>query len=49
MAIALIVVHPFGPYKKGDQITDSGQVAEIRASENAPKVVAVHVPDKAAE
>lgn len=45
MAIALIVVHPFGPHQKGDKITDSGQIAEIRVGENAPKVIAVQVPD----
>jgi hypothetical protein len=39
--MALVVVHPFGPYKKGDKITDSGEVERILASSNAPKVVKI--------
>jgi hypothetical protein len=35
----LVVIHEFGPYKKGEHITDPAAIAEILATENAPKVV----------
>jgi hypothetical protein len=37
----LVVVHEFGPYKKGDEITDETEIAKILAGENSPKVVKV--------
>lgn len=33
--MALVVVHPFGPYKKGDKITDAAEVEKILASNPA--------------
>ena len=43
---ALTVVHPFGPYNRGDQITDPETVQKILDSENAPKVVRIAAPVK---
>lgn len=37
----LVVTHEFGPYKKGDEITDADTIAKILADENANKVVKV--------
>ncbi len=31
---ALIVVHPFGPYQRGDRITDPSTITAVLASEN---------------
>ena len=31
----LVVVHPFGDYRRGDSITDPDAVATVMASENA--------------
>jgi hypothetical protein len=37
----LVVVHEFGPYKRGTEITDEDSIAKIIGSENANKVVKV--------
>ena len=37
----LVVVHAFGDYQRGDEITDPDTIAKILKSENAPKVVKV--------
>ena len=42
--MALVVVHPFGSYKKGDKITDASEVEKILASSNAPMVVKIGSP-----
>lgn len=44
--LALVVTHDFGPYKRGDQITDAAAVERIRESENHANVVAVNLPDE---
>jgi hypothetical protein len=31
----LVVIHPFGDYRRGDAITDTAKVAEVMAGENA--------------
>lgn len=31
----LVVIHPFGDFKRGDLITDADQIDAIKASENA--------------
>jgi hypothetical protein len=41
MGFALVVIHPFGPYKRGDQITDPETIQKILNSESAPNVVRV--------
>jgi hypothetical protein len=43
--LALTVVHDFGPYTRGDKITDPALIAEIKDSENHANVVQVDVPD----
>ncbi len=48
MAKNLIVTHDFGEFKHGDRISDADKVAEVLASENANKVIAVEVADKPA-
>ena len=45
--LALTVVHDFGPYKRGDQITTPEDIAKIKDSENHANVVQVDLPDKA--
>lgn len=39
--MALVVVHQFGTYKRGDKITDAAEVAKILASANVHSVVKV--------
>lgn len=34
-AFVLVVVHPFGDYRRGDRIADAAAVAAVLASENA--------------
>lgn len=34
-AIALVVIHPFGDYQRGDRITDAAAIAAVLAGENA--------------
>lgn len=41
----LVVLHAFGDYQKGDQITDAAKVAAILESEQAAYVVKVASPD----
>ena len=41
---AVIVVHPFGPFKKGQIITDATEIAEILKGEQKPFVVSVELP-----
>lgn len=43
--LALTVVHGFGPYKRGDQITDPALIAETKDSENHANVVQVNIDD----
>jgi len=43
--LALTVVHDFGSYKRGDQITDAEDMAKVRDSENHANVVLTNVPD----
>lgn len=31
----LVVIHPFGDYRRGDQITNADDIAAIESSENA--------------
>lgn len=31
----LVVIHPFGDYKRGDRITEADEIEAIKASENA--------------
>jgi hypothetical protein len=45
MSIALVVTRKFGPYEKGEQITDLQKIQEIRASSNHANVVAVTLPE----
>jgi hypothetical protein len=49
MKTTLTVIEPFGPYQRGDQITDPKTVRAILASENAASVNRVQVPDVPAE
>jgi hypothetical protein len=44
MTVQLVVVRAFGPYERGDVITDPQVVAEMLAGENAAAVVRVLVP-----
>ncbi|WP_331693493.1 hypothetical protein [Pandoraea sputorum] len=41
----LVVLHAFGDYQKGDQITDAAKVAAILDSEQSAYVVKVAAPD----
>jgi hypothetical protein len=41
MNVHLVVVRPFGTYRKGDTITDAKTVSQILASGNAHNVVRV--------
>jgi hypothetical protein len=34
----LVVVHPFGSYRRGDQITDDAEIAKVLASDTAHHV-----------
>lgn len=34
----LTVIHPFGDYRRGDQITDPAEIAAVLAGENAAHV-----------
>jgi hypothetical protein len=34
-AFTLVVIHPFGDYRRGDAITEAAKVAEVMAGENA--------------
>jgi len=43
--LGLIVVHDFGPYKRGDQITVAKDIEDIKESENHANVVQVSLPD----
>lgn len=40
----LIVVHEFGTYKRGAEVTDPDEIKEILAGSNAHKVVKVSLP-----
>lgn len=31
----LVVIHPFGDYRRGDQIADAEEIAAVEASESA--------------
>ena len=35
----LVVIHPFGEYRRGDRITDAAAIAEILAGPNRAHVV----------
>lgn len=48
MAYALTVTNPFGPYGRGDAITDPKVVAAVLASEHRIDVVKVSKPDEPA-
>ena len=37
-AFTLVVIHPFGQYRRGDAITDATEVAAVMAGENAHHV-----------
>lgn len=37
----LIVIHAFGAYRRGDEITDAAEIERVLASENAKDVVKV--------
>ncbi len=39
----LVVIHAFGKYRKGDEITDPAIIADVLAGENAPSVRKVAV------
>jgi hypothetical protein len=41
MPLTLVVSEPFGPYQRGDQITDPVTIAAIRGGEDARRVVQV--------
>lgn len=43
--LALTVIHDFGPYKRGDQITVAKDIEDIKESENHANVVQVNLPD----
>ncbi|MEF3066308.1 hypothetical protein [Pandoraea apista] len=43
----LVVLHAFGSYQKGDQITDADKVAAILESEQAAYVVKVAAQEEA--
>jgi hypothetical protein len=45
MRLALIVIHPFGPYVRGDLITDAAEIAAVQAGENAHHTGRVSVED----
>ena len=45
MSTSLIVIHPFGDYRRGDQISDAEAVAAVLAGDNAHHVNRVTVPD----
>jgi hypothetical protein len=34
----LVVVHPFGDYRRGDSIADAGEMTAVLASENSRNV-----------
>ena len=38
---ALVVIHPFGDYERGAQITDADAIAKVLAGENVGHVVKV--------
>ncbi len=40
-AVALVVVHPFGDYSRGDRISDPATVAAVLNSDNADHCNAV--------
>lgn len=44
MSNKLVVVRPFGPYRRGDEITDADRIAEIEAGEMAGWVIRVLLP-----
>jgi hypothetical protein len=44
---ALVVVHPFGKYVKGDLITETVRIAAILGGGNANFVIAAAVPPSA--
>ena len=46
MSLALTVVSDFGPYRRGDQITDPAKIKEVLDSEQSPRVVKMQLPDK---
>lgn len=31
----LVVIHPFGQYKRGDRITDADQIEAVKSGDNA--------------
>jgi hypothetical protein len=39
----LVVIHPFGKYRRGDSITDDAEIADVLASETAHHVRRVFV------
>ncbi len=44
MNIKLVVVRPFGSYRRGDEVTDTGEIARIQTGEAAGNVVRVLLP-----
>lgn len=48
MPVALVVVHPFADYNKGDRITDPAEI-EAHRDDRAHHVVAVNHDDEAEE
>lgn len=47
MAYKYVVLHRFGPYKKGDQITDEAKIAML-SEHQKKRCVRVAVPDQPA-
>lgn len=48
MNIKLVVVRPFGSYRRGDEVTDTGEIARVQAGETAGCVVRVLLPTPSA-
>ncbi len=46
MDIKLVVVRGFGPYRRGDEITEADVIAAVLASEDVAHVVRVHVASR---
>lgn len=42
----LVVVSPFGQYKKGDKITDPQKVSEVLSSEQSDSVVKIPIQEE---
>jgi hypothetical protein len=42
--IKLVVIHPFGDYSRGDEISDDKTIADVLSGENAGSVNKVAAP-----